>query len=170
MESATQEVFESVLGSRMEQSSPSAGSATADITAMISLAGNPSGVFKIGCSAASAARLAMRMLGSATPESEENAKDALGEVCNMIAGSIKSRLSRAEDLCKISVPTIISGHDYQVRSLLHGERYELRLDYEGQPVSISMEIHHPSEAAQDTAASHQGKPRCEPPHQETPSL
>lgn len=166
MESATQEVFESVLGSRMEQSSPMAGSATADITAMISLAGSPAGVFKIGCSSASAAHLAMRMLGSTAPESEENARDALGEVCNMIAGSIKSRLSRAEDLCKISVPTIISGRDYQVHSLLHGERYELQLDYEGQPVSVSLVIHHPSEAAQDAAASHQDKTRREPPHQQ----
>lgn len=144
IESATQEVFESVLGARMGQSSPTAGSATADITAMISLAGNPSGVFKIGCSSASAAHLAMRMLGSSSPESEENAKDALGEVCNMIAGSIKSRLSCSEDLCKISVPTIITGHHYQVHTLMNSERYELQLAYEGEPVSISMEIQRPS--------------------------
>lgn len=156
MESATQEVFESVLGARMGRSGPATGSATTDITAMISLAGSPSGVFKIGCSGASAAHLAMRMLGSSTPESEENAKDALGEVCNMIAGGIKSRLSRSEDLCKISVPTIITGHHYQVHTLVNGERYELQLDYEGQPVSISMEIHHPAEAAQDTVKLHQG--------------
>ncbi|MGH9344826.1 MAG: chemotaxis protein CheX [Terriglobia bacterium] len=144
MESATQEVFESVLGVRMERRSPGSENGASDLTAIISLAGSPSGVFKIGCSDASAAHLAMRMLGSDAPESEENAKDALGEVCNMIAGSIKSRLTRSEDLCKISVPMIISGRNYHVHTLVSGERYELQLDYEGQPVSISMEIQHPS--------------------------
>ncbi|MGH9451618.1 MAG: chemotaxis protein CheX [Terriglobia bacterium] len=144
MEFATQEVFESVLRVRMGRWSTGNGDGASDLTAVISLAGSPSGVFKIGCSSASAAHLAMRMLGSGTPESEENAKDALGEVCNMIAGTIKSRLSRSEDLGKISVPTVISGHDYQVRTLFHGEKYELRLNYEGQPVSISIEIQQPS--------------------------
>lgn len=143
IESATQEVFESVIGVRMGRLDPGAAN-DADVTAIISLAGSPSGVFKIGCSSASAAHLAMRMLGSSAPESEENAKDALGEVCNMIAGGIKSRLSRSEDLCKISVPTIITGHHYQVHTLVNGERYELQLAYEGEPVSISMEIQRPS--------------------------
>lgn len=143
IESATQEVFESVIGVRMGRLDPGAANGS-DITAIISLAGSPSGVFKIGCSSASAAHLAMRMLGSSEPESEENAKDALGEVCNMIAGGIKSRLSRSEDLCKISVPTIITGHHYQVHTLLNGERYELQLAYEGEPISVSMEIQRPS--------------------------
>ena len=144
IESATQEVFESVIGVRMERLNHDAPGVLSDVTAIISLAGSPSGVFKIGCSNASAAHLAMRMLGSDAPESEENAKDALGEVCNMIAGGIKSRLSRTEDLCKISVPTIISGLDYQVHTLTRGERYEVQLGYEGQPVNISMEIQNPS--------------------------
>ena len=133
-----------MLGVKMSRFNSNSGNGTADLTAIISLAGSPSGVFKISCNSASAADLAMRMLGSDVPESEENAKDALGEVCNMIAGSIKSRLARSEDLCKISVPTIISGHNYHVRTMVNGEHYELQLDYEGQPVRVSMEIHHPS--------------------------
>ncbi|MGH9395863.1 MAG: chemotaxis protein CheX [Terriglobia bacterium] len=144
MEFASQEVFESMLGVRAARIDAAACSGTSDLTAIVSLTGSPSGVLSISCQSAAAAHIAMRMLGSSAPEPDDNAMDALGEVCNMVAGSIKSRLSASEDLCRISVPTIIGGNNYCVRSMVNGEHYELCLDFEGKPVKLSLEIHHPS--------------------------
>lgn len=147
MESAAQEVFTSMLGVEVARSSAYSDGETTDLTAIVGLAGAPTGVLGISCQADSAARIAARMPGSETPESRENAADALGEVCNMVAGGIKARLPGSEDLCCLSVSTIISGKDYYVRPILNGERHEIRLDFEGQPIKLTLEIHHLSNRA-----------------------
>lgn len=141
MESAAQEVFTSMLGVQVARSLIDSGAEGPDLTAIVGLAGAPTGVLGISCQEASAARIAARMLGSETPESKENAADALGEVCNMVAGSLKAGLSASEDLCRLSAPTIISGKDYHVRPILNGERHEVCLDFEGQPIKMILEIH-----------------------------
>jgi chemotaxis protein CheX len=143
MEAAAKDVLESMLGVQVATIEPSPQNG-ADLTALVSLTGIPEGVLEIGCNTASAARLAMLMLGSDGPESEETAKDALGEICNMVAGGVKSRCCSSEDRCRLSVPTVISGRDYSVRTLRARDRYNLCLEFEGQPLKLTLELHRSS--------------------------
>ena len=49
------------------------------------------------------------------PDSRKASADALGEICNIIAGYFKAKAGLG-DACKLSVPTIIVGQDYKFHS------------------------------------------------------
>ncbi|HTV56676.1 MAG TPA: chemotaxis protein CheX [Terriglobia bacterium] len=145
MEAAANDVFASMLGVQIGQADFDSVSGSVDLTALVSLTGTPEGLLEISCHTASAARLAMLMLGSDGPESDDYAKDALGEICNMVAGGIKSRSSSSEDRCRLSVPAVISGKDYTVRTLKATDRHKLCLAFEGRPLQITLELYRGSQ-------------------------
>jgi chemotaxis protein CheX len=81
------------------------------------------------------------MLGADDLSVGENVQDAFGEVCNMIAGSFKAKIAGLADGCALSVPTVISGKDYALHSLANGERYEVIFSFEGNPLSVTLDLH-----------------------------
>jgi chemotaxis protein CheX len=81
------------------------------------------------------------MLGRDMLEFDQNVRDAVGEVCNMVAGCFKRKLPPGvDDNCLISTPTVISGTDYQLHSLSGGEHVELSLGFEGAPLWITLDL------------------------------
>jgi chemotaxis protein CheX len=80
------------------------------------------------------------MLGVAESEAAGQAIDAIGEICNMVAGNFKAKIAGLEDKCMLSVPTVISGDSYDLHSLASGERIELALLFQTQPLWFSLEI------------------------------
>jgi len=66
--------------------------------------------------------------------------DALGEVCNMIAGNFKNKISGLSEGCMLSVPTVITGTDYSLHSQADSPGLEVRLLFEGMPIAISLQI------------------------------
>lgn len=100
---------------------PCEGKVTSEITSVVGLTGSLNGLFTISCSQAAGLKLAEAMLG--TPECEGQVLDALGEICNMLAGSFKSRIPSIGDTCMLSVPTTIAGADYQVHTVKGGQRF-----------------------------------------------
>jgi CheY-specific phosphatase CheX len=71
-------------------------------------------------------------------ESDEEVKDVLREVCNIIAGGLKSNFCDAGLACEISTPSITTGNNFQVQTL-HMERYERFLFSYGEE-TIQVEI------------------------------
>ena len=67
--------------------------------------------------------------------------DAFGEICNMIAGNFKNKISGLGNGCMLSVPAVISGGHYHVHPLSRSEAVEVTLLFEGAPVSISLRLH-----------------------------
>ena len=65
--------------------------------------------------------------------------DAVGEICNMVAGNFKNKISGMGDGCMLSVPTVITGGDYSVHSMVN-ENIHVTLLFEGEPVVLSLEI------------------------------
>jgi chemotaxis protein CheX len=112
-----------------------------DFTAVVGLAGSLCGVMVLRASSKSARRMAARMLGSDEVDMGGDVQDAFGEVCNMIAGSFKARIAGLADGCALSVPTVVSGKDYALHSLANGERYEVILSFEGEPLSVTLDFH-----------------------------
>jgi len=84
--------------------------------------------------------VAMRMLGGVEQPAKAASEDAIGEIANMVAGNFKSKISTLGDGCVLSVPTIVSGEDYEVRQVGKGERIEVCLDTENRVVWLIMEI------------------------------
>jgi chemotaxis protein CheX len=87
------------------------------ITGMVGFAGTYSGVISIHCPVKLAMQITSNMLGMECEEVNEDLNDAIGEISNMLGGSVKQVLSKGGLDVKLSIPTVISGEDYTVNSL-----------------------------------------------------
>ena len=58
---------------------------------------------------------------------DETVQDAIGEICNMLAGSWKSRVPELAADCGLSVPAVITGRDYNLHVL--APEFEVRHHY-----------------------------------------
>jgi chemotaxis protein CheX len=154
LEEATREVFTMMLGCEVQSEAgtnspevsrePPAGEATrrpmievlfrdstaapdtgAEVTAVVGIAGELCGVFNFACGISAARMMAAKMLGVDETEAGDQQWDAIGEICNMVAGNFKSKLPGIGERCMLSVPTIVVGTNYRLRTVA-GRR---RLDY-----------------------------------------
>jgi chemotaxis protein CheX len=107
---------------------------------MVGLAGYVSGILSVRCSNDSATRIAAMMLGTNGPEAKQQLRDALGEICNMIAGNFKSKVAGLDDGCVLSVPSVISGADYHLYSLVHGASIFVELEFEHTPLWVTLDV------------------------------
>ena len=140
LELATKEVFELMLGSQLTAAEPETQPAR-EITSMVGLAGQLCGVMSICCTVKAAGRMASKMLGVEPDESGQEMRDAFGEVCNMVAGNFKNKVSGLGDGCMLSVPTVITGSDYSVHSLTDSAALCVNFSFEDMPVAVLLEIH-----------------------------
>ncbi len=140
LEVAAREVFELMLGSQLTV--PAAEEETnRGVTAMVGLAGQLCGLLRVCCDGKAAALMTSRMLGVPLDKVGPEVADALGEVCNMVAGNFKNKIAGLGDGCMLSPPTVITGSDYDLHSLAVAPALEVRLLFEGLPIVISLEIH-----------------------------
>lgn len=135
-----QEVFKLMLGCSLELRLEPPVDRELDITAMVGMAGKVCGILTVRCSAKSAAQMTSRMLGIDADKAGPEMWDAVGEICNMVAGNFKNKISGLGDGCMLSVPTVITGGDYNVRSLVN-ETLQSAFVFEGEPVVLCLELH-----------------------------
>ena len=140
LELAVEEVFEIMLGCRVKPNPKPEESTNEEFTALIGMAGSLCGMLTVGCHAHTAEQLARCMLGDAI-SSQDQVSDALGEICNMIAGNFKNKLSGLDGRCLLSVPTIVNGGQYQFRSLADGARLDVCVLFQNAPVAVRLELH-----------------------------
>lgn len=106
------EVFETMIFMDLEESSETdqhiEGNA---LLGSITFTGSLEGCLTICCSVVSAKTIAANMLGMDPSEqlSEEEICDAIGEVANMVMGSVKSRLADSVGDLQVSIPSVVSG-------------------------------------------------------------
>ena len=139
LERATQEVFEIMLGCQVTRAEPSEHKVPGGFTAIVGLAGALCGVVTVCCAARTADQIAKGMLGD-TGDCEGQVEDALGEICNMIAGNFKNKLAGTDERCMLSVPTVISGGEYSLHSLAEGNSVETVLLFEGAPITVRLQL------------------------------
>jgi len=85
-----------------------------DISARVLISGTVEGRCVIQFPSASARKLTTLFLGSEGSEGgwdDAMIEDAVGELCNMIAGGWKTRLCMLDSVCDLSVPSISRGLD-----------------------------------------------------------
>ena len=138
MELAGKEVFDRMLEADLERLADP-GPSFMDITAMVGLAGQICGLVSLRCDREMAAHIAAKMLGDDASPSPEDVQDAFGEICNMVAGNFKNKV--AGNNCTLSLPTVVVGSDYRLRSLQDTEAIELAFVSDGRPIVITLNIH-----------------------------
>ena len=87
----------------------------ADRTAIVGYSGAMRGCCEVQMDLESTQIIASAMLGGVPVDDDDSLDDAIGEICNMIAGGWKDRIPTLSSLCALSPPTIITGRDYKVQ-------------------------------------------------------
>jgi chemotaxis protein CheX len=141
LECAVLEVFEMMAGVRLEPRPESGEEPSGELTAMVGLAGATCGMITLRCSTRKAGKFASLMLGGDAAANPSTVNDAVGELCNMIAGNFKAKVSSLADHCMLSVPTVIAGDDYAMSPLEPSEGVTLGLNFEGEVVWVSLVTH-----------------------------
>ncbi len=88
------------------------GEMTNSITAMIGLAGKYKGVIAVHFPNAIALDITSSFLGMDVDAINEDVRDAVGEIANMVGGNIKTLLAENSSDINLSLPSTISGDSY----------------------------------------------------------
>jgi len=140
---ATREVFSTMVMMEVVDSFPLKEPVSrfkCSITGMVGFAGTYSGVISIHCPVDLALKVTSNMLGIDCDEVNEDLNDAIGEIANMLGGSVKQVLSKGGLDVKLSIPTVISGEDYTVNSLSDNDCVVVPFAVEGYTLLVGITL------------------------------
>ena len=138
---SAREVFQLMVGCDVKHIANPAVNPTGSVSALVGMAGVISAIVRLRCTPETAKSIAAKMLGGNASSAESGAvADAIGEIANMVAGNFKSKITELTDGCVLSVPTIVTGEDYEVHQVGRAARIETCLEYEQRMVWITMDI------------------------------
>ena len=103
----------------------------------ITFKGSLEGCLAICCSTPCAQAIAINMLGIDTTEqlTEEGTCDAIGEIANMVMGSVKSRLLEKVGNLEVSIPSVISGRELKNNLGDGAEKISIKVNIEDEYVA-----------------------------------
>lgn len=138
LDATVEEVAALVLGCTCHEVAEVAVGEEASLMAVIGFGGVIGGACILRCSAQSALTIAGRMMNATFSELDTTVQDAMGELCNMVAGGWKGRVPELSSECRMSVPAVITGRDYQIR--VHSPQFELSRSYGFDDVCFEVRI------------------------------
>ncbi len=125
LDASVDEVFRLMLGVACERVEGPLAPAPESVTAVVGFGGMLSGACVFRCGADEAMKVAGYMTGMEFSELDDTVKDGIGEICNMLAGTWKSKVPDLAANCGLSVPAVITGRDYN----LHVQAPEFQLNH-----------------------------------------
>ena len=107
---ATTGVFSTMLGTDLVSHEPFEDPTPffrSEVTGFIGLAGDVAGYISVHCSRRQATDFTARLIGGELDDitSDDDVRDAVGEITNMVAGNMKTALSR-KGTVEIALPTV----------------------------------------------------------------
>lgn len=124
LDASVDEVFATMLGlACRREPAPLPAPEGESVTAVVGFGGAITGACIFSSSAESARLLAGHMTGSCFATVDDTVKDAMGEICNMLAGAWKARLPTLAAGCNLSIPAVITGSAYGLR--VHAATFRL---------------------------------------------
>jgi chemotaxis protein CheX len=107
------DVFRTMLSIEIWQDASAAELPVEMVTAAVYFVGDWKGAVLIECTINQAFDFTARLFGSSPPECmNDDARDALGELANMVAGNLKSVLPGGVG---ISMPSVVEGKNYSLK-------------------------------------------------------
>ncbi len=121
LNTSVSDVFSTMFSSEAQSVPPldSHGTTEPLVIGSVGFVGEMNGVVYISVTAAFARNLTSRMLGmpEAEIEGDEMVNDVIGELSNMIVGSVKSRLCDRGAPCVLTIPSIVRGQNLKVQPI-----------------------------------------------------
>jgi chemotaxis protein CheX len=111
-----------------------------DISAKVLFWGAVEGCCMVEFPAAAAKRLTDAFLGAEGAWDDAMVEDAVGELCNMIAGGWKSKLGSADAGCHLSAPTVWRGVEQVEMSGCGGTRVRRVFGFDGGVFRVELMI------------------------------
>ena len=110
------------------------------ITGVIGLAGTHKGVLAMHFPKPVAMAITGSFLGMDVDEINEDVEDAVGELANMLGGSVKSILSAKGRDIDLSLPTVISGKNYDFQPTREIERVVIPFQCDAGDFIVELEL------------------------------
>lgn len=93
-----------------------------NLTSMIGLGGGLRGLLAIHCPASVAKNITGTFLGMDIEELNDDVKDAIGEIANMVAGNLKVSYAALDTNIELAIPTSIVGESFHVSGIADARR------------------------------------------------
>lgn len=117
---STKQIFESMIMLELKYGEAFLGDEkqiNSDVIGMVSFTGKYYGVISIFCSKRFALKAASSMLMTELTTFSADVKDAIGEITNMIAGNIKTKLTANCGEMNLSIPIVIAGEGLSITAI-----------------------------------------------------
>jgi len=118
----TIEVFSGMLGMEVTPEPPAEPGMTHvhSISGIVGFAGRAKGMLAVHTPEITALAITGGFLGLELTEINEEVKDAIGELANMLAGTVKLSLAENSSEIRLSIPSVICGDSYTVNAPAEG--------------------------------------------------
>jgi len=127
LDASVEEVFQLMLGLTCRRTAQPPPPEAEFVTAVVGFGGALSGACVLRSGGGAALRIAAQMTGMEFAGIDDTVKDAMGEICNMLAGTWKGAAPELAARCMLSVPAVITGRDYNLR--VQAPAFQLRHIY-----------------------------------------
>ncbi|HEY0163246.1 MAG TPA: chemotaxis protein CheX [Edaphobacter sp.] len=138
LDSSVSAVFETMLA-RSCSPTEKMGGIVQPVSAKILFSGAIDGEFVLYASRSVAQVTAEALLGQVAGADDPMIEDAMGELCNMIAGDWKSKLETEQATCAIS-PPMVSKIDGGAEGLTSGDGFHRFYSFEGNVFGVQMAL------------------------------
>ena len=132
---AAKEVFETMIFMDLEESSDPLHQIQGEaLLGSITFKGEIEGCMSICCGVSCAKTIAANMLGMDVDEdiSDDDVNDAIGEVANMVMGSVKKQLHGNIANLEVSIPSVVSGRELKSNLGERANRVLVKVNIEDQ--------------------------------------
>jgi len=140
---STQEIFSSMVMLDVSPGEPfkrDDSKLINSISGIIGLAGAVKGMLAIHLPDKAALAITTAFLGMDVEDIDEDVCDAIGELANMLGGSMKSILDPAGSEIQLSMPSAIHGEEYAVDCLADSESVTVPFEFSGQTFMVELQI------------------------------
>ena len=140
---ATQEIFSSMVMLEVTPGEPfkrTESQLVNSISGIIGLAGTTKGMLAIHLPDKAALAITTAFLGMDVKEIDEDVCDAVGELANMLGGSIKTIIDPGGSEVQLSMPSAIHGEEYAVDCLAGAEAVTVPFAFNGQTFMVELQI------------------------------
>ncbi len=122
----TKEVFSTMLMVELDAGEPivgKGGDIESNITSMLGLGKGIRGMLAVHCPASVAKDITSTFLGMDVEEIDEDVKDAIGEIANMVAGNLKVSFADNGKDIELAIPTSIVGSSFRTSGMFGAQRF-----------------------------------------------
>ena len=140
LDASVEEVFRMMLGVSCTRDAEfmTAEEGPESLTAVVGFGGLLSGACVVRAGSFSARKVASLLTGMEIGGLDDTVMDAMGEICNMLAGAWKGRVPELAAHCGLSVPAVITGSSYHLH--VQALEFQLRHSYRFEDAAFTVTI------------------------------